>query len=125
MIFNFQFSIIFCTFALDFEKYTTSTMNISDFWSRLRISKWGKYVLALVLFLVVYIFIGDQSMIRFVQRGREIRRMEEQRDFYNRETERTQREIQSLQHPDSLERYAREHYFMHMPEEDIYLVEEE
>jgi len=77
-----------------------------------------------VVFLVVYLFIGDQSMLRFIRRGREIRQLEEQRDMYRAGTEQAQRQIQSLQHPDSLERFAREHYFMHTPNEDIFLIEE-
>ena len=38
--------------------------------------------------------------------------------------DKAQQEIRTLSNPDSLERYAREHYYMHTPDEDIYLVEE-
>lgn len=86
--------------------------------------KWGKYVIAVVLFLAVFLFIGDQSLLRFIHRSREIRELEEQRDLYEAATEQAQREIQVLQQPDSLERYARERYFMHKPNEDIFLIEE-
>jgi len=99
-------------------------MSFSEFWNRLQWPKWGKYAITLVVFLVVYLFIGDQSMLRFIRRGREIRQLEEQRDMYRAGTEQAQRQIQSLQHPDSLERFAREHYFMHTPNEDIFLIEE-
>ena len=44
--------------------------------------------------------------------------------MYREATENAQREILLLHNTDSLERYAREHYFMHTPNEDIYLVEE-
>jgi cell division protein FtsB len=100
-------------------------MNFSEFWSYIKFKKWGKYVITLLAFLAVFLFLGDQSLIQFVKRGREIRHLEEQRDMYRAGTEQAQREIQTLNHPDSLERYAREHYFMHTPTEDIYLVEEE
>ena len=100
-------------------------MNFSDFWTTIKIRKWGKYVITLLLFFVVFMFIGEQSMTHFVRRGREIRRLEEQRDLYREGAEKAQREIQTLHHPDSLERYAREHYYMHTQNEDIYLVEEE
>ncbi len=59
-----------------------------------------------------------------MKRGKEIRQLEQQRDMYREGAEKAQREIQVLQHPDSLERFAREQYFMHEPNEDIYLVEE-
>ena len=64
-------------------------------------------------------------MLNFIHRHREIRHMEEQRDLYRAEAERVEQEIQILRDADSLERFAREHYYMHMPNEDIYLVEEE
>ena len=99
-------------------------MSFSEFWNTIKIRKWGKYFIILIAFLLVFLFIGDQSLIQFVRRGREIRQLEEQRDMYREGTEKAQREIQTLHQPDSLERYAREHYFMHTPNEDIYLVEE-
>lgn len=99
-------------------------MTFSDFLENSKIKKWGKYVLTLLAFGVVFLFIGDQSLIQFARRGREIRQLEQQRDMYREGAEKAQREIQTLHHPDSLERYAREHYYMHTPNEDIYLVEE-
>lgn len=98
-------------------------MNFSEFWTSIKIQKWGKYVITLLAFLIVFLFVGDQSLIRFFHRHREIRQLEEQRDMYRTETEKAQREIQMLQNADSLERFAREHYYMHTPEEDIYLID--
>jgi cell division protein FtsB len=95
-----------------------------DFWTRIKAGKWLKYVITILLFAVVFLFIGEQSVVQFVRRGKEIRELEEQRDMYRSASEKAQREIQTLNQPDSLERYAREHYFMHTPDEDIYLVEE-
>jgi cell division protein FtsB len=63
-------------------------------------------------------------MLHFWHRYREIRHLEEQRDMYLEGTENVQREIEILQNKDSLEHFAREQYFMHQPNEDIYLVEE-
>ena len=99
-------------------------MTFSEFWTYIQVRKWGKYVVTILLFLVVFLFIGDQSLLRFAHRQREINRLEEQRDMYQQAAEQAQREIQILQHPDSLERFAREQYYMHNTDEDIYLVEE-
>jgi len=99
-------------------------MKFSEWLEHTRWRSWAKYVITLLVFLVVYLFVGEQSMLRFAQRGREIRRLEEQRDRYLEGTEQAQRELQVLQQPDSLERYAREQYYMHEKGEDIYLVEE-
>ena len=99
-------------------------MKFSEFWTYIQARKWVKYVVAVLLFLVVFLFIGDQSLIRFVHRHREIRQMEEQRDMYRSAAEEAQREILLLHNKDSLERYAREHDYMHNADEEIYLVEE-
>ena len=99
-------------------------MSFSEFWTMIRVRKWGKYVITILLFLAVFLFIGDQSLFRFIDRGREIRQLEEQRDMYQSAAEEAQREIQTLHNTDSLERFAREHYFMHEENEDIFLVEE-
>lgn len=99
-------------------------MSFSEFWTIIRVRKWGKYVITILLFVAVFLFIGDQSLLRFIDRGREIRQLEEQRDQYRSAAEEAQREIQTLHNTDSLERFAREQYFMHNANEDIYLVEE-
>jgi cell division protein FtsB len=94
-------------------------MKFSEFWDAIKIRKWGKYVVTLLLFLVVYLFIGDQSVIQFIRRGKEIRHLEEQRDMYREGATKAQREIQALHQPDSLERFAREQYFMHEANEEV------
>ena len=99
-------------------------MTFSELWTHIRVRKWGKYVITVLLFLLVFFFVGDQSILRFIHRHREISHMEEQRDFYRAATEKAQREIQSLHNKDSLERFAREQYYMHNANEDVYLVEE-
>ena len=100
-------------------------MTFGEFWTSMKIPKWGKYAITVLLFLVVFLFIGEQSLIQFIRRGREIRHLEEQREMYQKGTDKAQREIQTLNHPDSLEQYAREHYYMHNTNEEIFLVEEE
>ena len=99
-------------------------MTFSEFWTTIKIRKWGKYILTLLIFAIVFLFIGEQSVVHFIRRGREIRHLEEQRDMYREGAAKAEQEINTLHQPDSLERYAREHYYMHTPKEDIYLVEE-
>ena len=116
----------FCICANNFvtlQRFLKKMAN-SDFWIRIKAHKWLKYVVTIVLFALVFLFIGDQSLLQFFRRGREIRALEEQRDMYRSATDKAQREIETLNQQDSLERYAREHYYMHAPNEDIYLVDE-
>lgn len=102
-----------------------NSMSFSEFWTYIKVRQWGKYVVTILIFLAIFLFIGDQSLLRFVHRSREIRHLEEQRDMYRNATEQAQREIKMLHNTDSLERYAREHYYMHNAGEDIYLIDEE
>ena len=76
-------------------------------------------------YIVVFLFVGDQSLLRSWHRWREIVHLEEQRDMYRQGAEKAQQEMLLLQNPDSLEQYAREHYYMHTPNEDIFLVEDD
>ena len=99
-------------------------MRFSEFWTYIQVRKWGKYGVTILLFLLIFLFVGDQSMLNFWHRHREIRHLEEQRDMYREGTRQAQSEIRMLQQMDSLEQFAREQYFMHTPNEDIFLVEE-
>ena len=85
--------------------------------------RYGKYVITILIFMVVMVFFGDQSLINYVRRSREIRHLEEQRDSYREGIKRAEKGLQVLQNTDSLERYAREHYYMHAENEDVYLLE--
>ncbi len=117
---NLHICKICCTFAPKMKM----NMTIKQFWEQIKIRQWGKYVVTLLAFLVVFLFVGPQSMLHFIHRHREIKRMEEQRDLYRSEAEKVEQEIRILQDVDSLERFAREHYYMHTPNEDIYLIDE-
>lgn len=86
--------------------------------------KYGKYVVTIAIFAVVMIVFGDQSLINYVKRAREIHHLEEQRDTYREGTQKARHDLNVLQNTDSLERFAREQYYMHAENEDVYLVEE-
>ena len=86
--------------------------------------KYGKYVVTIAAFAVVMIFFGDQSLINYVKRAREIHHLEEQRDTYRDGIQKARHDLNVLQNTDSLERFAREQYYMHADNEDVYLVEE-
>lgn len=85
--------------------------------------KYTKYVIVLAIFAVIYLFIGDQSLVNRIRLHYEMVELRKQRDEYKREIEAAERQIESLVSTDSLERYAREHYFMCAGNETIYVVE--
>ena len=100
-------------------------MKISWLRGYIKFRKWGKYLITIFVFLIIYLFVGEQSLVQFSHRRGEIKRLEQQTRIYRQGTERAQHTIQVLENSkDSLERYAREQYYMHDENEDIYLVEE-
>lgn len=85
----------------------------------------NKYVLVLLVFAVVFVFVGEQSFIKGVQRRRQIRETERQLRATREDIRGMRHSIDLLRSTDSLERYAREHYYMHADGEDVYIVPEE
>ena len=103
-------------------------MKLSDIRSYLQehpwIDKWvvNKYTITTLIFGLFFLFVGDQSIVKQSQRKRQARHLQRQIDESRKNIATYEHELQVLSHPDSLERYAREHYKMHAPNEDVYIV---
>lgn len=83
----------------------------------------NKYVLTLLVFAVVFVFVGDRSLIHRIQLERKIRTTQETIQQKRADIIQSQKTLQTLQNTDSLERYAREHYGMHTSNEEVYLID--
>ena len=88
------------------------------------LDKWvlNKYTITTIIFGVFFLFVGDQCIVKQVKRARQERHIRRQIQESRRNIATYERELETLSHPDSLERYAREHYHMHAPNEDVYIV---
>lgn len=85
----------------------------------------NKYVLVCVLFSFVLAFCGNESWVNQSRQRRQIAELERELDNYRVQTEHYRVAIEELEgNRESLERYAREHYYMHTEDEDVYLVDE-
>jgi predicted membrane protein len=82
----------------------------------------NKYTIILFLFAIIYIFVGDNSLIKRMNKAREVRAIQKDIELINQQIEKTSNILQSLDNPDSLERFAREQYNMHEENEEVYLV---
>jgi cell division protein FtsB len=98
-------------------------MNKESFWNLARKVLINKYAIAIYVFAVIMIFIGEHSLIQFVKRGTQIREVEAQIEHTNQQIRQAQRSMNMLDDIDSLERFARERYMMHTDKEDVYIVE--
>lgn len=96
----------------------------SQIWMIIRKYVLNKYILTLLIFAAIFIFVGEQSLIKDMQRNRKVRQTERAIQETKQAIDKAQHQINVLERTDSLERYGREHYLMHKDNEDIYLVEE-
>jgi cell division protein FtsB len=83
----------------------------------------NKYAITLYLFAIIYLFVGNQSLVKRIAKAREIREIKQEIQLINQQTKEVQNMLNSLDIKDSLERYAREHYKMHEEGEVVYIVE--
>ena len=83
----------------------------------------NKYAITLYLFAIIYLCIGNQSLIKRIAKAREIREIKQEILLINQQTKEVENMLNSLDIKDSLERYAREHYQMHEDGEVIYLID--
>ncbi|MCQ2330882.1 MAG: septum formation initiator family protein [Paludibacteraceae bacterium] len=96
----------------------------SQIWMVIRKYVLNKYILTLLIFAAIFIFVGEQSLMKDMQRNRKVRQTERAIQETKQAIDKAQHQINVLNRTDSLERYGREHYLMHKDNEDIYLVEE-
>lgn len=101
-----------------------STVDWPKLWQGIRKYLLNKYIVTLLAFAFVVAFVGDQSLYNRIERAIQIRHLEQQRDDYRQGIEAAKHELELLQNKDSLERYAREHYYMHTENEDVYVVKD-
>lgn len=98
-------------------------MDKSEFWKKARKVAINKFAITLYVFAVVFVFIGDQSLINQISRAIEMRSIRKKIAQEQAETARAINVLESLNDTDSLERFAREQYYMHTDNEIVYIVE--
>ena len=80
-------------------------------------------IVATVLFLL-FMLLKKDSLVSWVQAGVTLRRQRRQIELYQRENEELDRRIRMMTgNRDTLERYAREHFFFAEPGDDVYIIE--
>jgi cell division protein FtsB len=98
-------------------------MDKSEFWKKVRKVAINKFAITLYVFAIVFVFIGDQSLINQISRAIEMRSIRKKIAQEQAETARAINVLESLNDTDSLERFAREQYYMHTDNEIVYIVE--
>jgi cell division protein FtsB len=85
----------------------------------------NRFFLATMVFAVWVIFFDQNSLIDWFRVRMRIIRQERQIEYYNREIKSIDEKLQELSsNKDSLEKFAREQYYFHEEDEDLYIIEE-
>ena len=98
-------------------------MKQNNFWSKVRKVLINQYAITLYVFAILFLFVGEHSLIKQFSRKREIRQTRNAIEQISAQTTKSQNLLQSLSNIDSLEYFAREQYHMHTEQETVYVVE--
>ncbi len=84
-----------------------------------------KYLITVLAFLVIIVFLDENSLIQRAQHRQEINDLTTEIEKYRKQYEEDTERLKELTtNPEALEKIAREKYFMKKPNEDIFIFEE-
>ncbi len=83
----------------------------------------NKFILTIIFFVVWMLFFDQYNLITRVSNNRKIAELEQQKDYYLSEIDRSKRLLLELKGDnESLEKFAREQYLMKKKDEDIFII---
>ena len=82
------------------------------------------YFLILIVFIVWMVVFDANSWLIHNDLNEDIEDLNSKIEFYNGEIAEDQKEINTLNSPDGIEKYAREHYKMKKENEVVYIIED-
>lgn len=84
----------------------------------------NRYLLALTAFTIWIIFFDENNMFVQRQRTKDLNELKTKIDYYRNQVDLTKKELKDLQNdPATLEKYAREKYFMKRDNEEVFVVD--
>ena len=98
-------------------------METNNYWQKIRKVLINKYAIALLVFALLFMFFGDHSLVQYLKRAKKMRALEAELVQTQQDIEQAEAVMRVLDDVDSLERFAREQYRMHAPNEDVFIVE--
>ena len=106
----------------DFIKNITRG-NLLDLLKRIFLNR---YALVVAVFLILVMFAGNHTVFYLFKKNREISELKKELNDYKQQTEYYKQALKQLGDSEqNIERFAREHYFMHADNEDVYVIEEQ
>jgi len=84
-----------------------------------------KYLITIVSFLVIIVFLDENSLIQRAKHQQEISTLNSEIQKYRKQFEEDTEKLKELtSNPEAMEKIAREKYLMKKPNEDIFIFEE-
>ena len=86
----------------------------------------NKYVITLGIFALIVLFLDENSMLKRMQMNQEERELREEIEKYRNDFNESTRLLEEITADSvAIEQIARERYMMKLPDEDIYVFEED
>ena len=99
-----------------------SMSKLMTVWSYIR---QHKYLITVVLFLVIIVFLDENSLVQRAKQRKEIEALKVEIEKYRKQYEKDTETLKELtENPEALEKIAREKYLMKKPNEDVFIFEE-
>jgi cell division protein FtsB len=89
-----------------------------------KIPNWlkNKYAITIAIFLVFLLFFDQNNIITQYTYRSQLNKLKTEKEYFNQEIEKTTRELNELtKNPVSLEKFAREKYYMKKENEEIFV----
>ena len=84
-----------------------------------------RYFLVSLVFAVWMLFFDQRDFFQQRERGAELKKVEDAKKYYQKEIERTQKQLDNIQNNKAaIEKYARERYLLRREGEEVYLFED-
>ena len=83
------------------------------------------YFVTLLLFIIWMLFWDSNSWLIHHELNKEMDDLKDQKEYYNKEIQETNKAIKELSNEEGVEKLAREEYYMKKENEDIFIVEYE
>lgn len=86
----------------------------------------NKYFIASIAFVVWMVFFDRNDLTSQYDYRQKVQKLEEEKDFYTQEIAKAEKELQELTtDTETLEKFARERYFMKKENEDVFVIVED
>lgn len=84
----------------------------------------NKYLIVFVIFVIAMTTTEEHNAFQRIENARTIKKLEKELAFYKNKSQQNKKRLQQLKaDKEQIEKFARERYRMHAPNEDIFIVE--